>query len=148
MTVSIRPVEARDEAAWRALWDGYCTFYQATIPPDVTDATWARLLDPDAPVFGLVACDAEDRPVGLANCVLHLNTWTKRPVCYLEDLFVAPAARRTGAGRAFIAALTEQGRREGWHRLYWMTKADNREARALYDKVGQLTDWVRYDAPL
>lgn len=148
MSITIRPLEARDAAAWRALWGGYCTFYEVAIHPDVTAATWARLLDPDAAMFGLVACDDEDRPVGLANCVLHLNTWTRRPVCYLEDLFVAPAARGGGAGRALIAALVEQGKREGWHRIYWMTRADNREARALYDKVGQLTDWVRYDVPL
>jgi ribosomal protein S18 acetylase RimI-like enzyme len=145
---AIRALAARDKAAWRALWRGYCDFYQATIPDEATEATWARLLDPAQPMLGLVACDAEDRPVGLAHCVLHLNTWTEKPVCYLEDLYVAPEARGGGAARALIEALAERGRRAGWLRLYWMTKADNRRARALYDRVGTLTGWVRYDLPL
>jgi len=108
----------------------------------------ARLLDPAQPMIGLVACNAEDRPVALAHCVVHLNTWTEKPVGYLEDLFVAPEARCGGAARALIEALAERGRRDGWFRLYWMTKADNHRARALYDRVGRLTDWVRYDLPL
>jgi len=145
---AIRELAARDREAWRALWQGYCDFYQTAVADDVTDATWGRLLDPAQPMIGLVACDAADRPVALAHCVLHLNTWTDRPVCYLEDLFVAPEARCGGAARALIEALAERGRREGWFRLYWMTKADNHRARALYDRVGKLTDWVRYDMPL
>ena len=145
---TIRDLAARDKAAWLELWRGYCGFYQATVGDAATEATWARLLDPAQPMIGLVACDAADRPVALAHCVLHLNTWTVQPVCYLEDLYVAPEARCTGAARALIEALAERGRREGWLRLYWLTKADNHQARALYDRVGQLTDWVRYDLPL
>lgn len=145
---TIRDLAGRDRGAWRALWRGYCAFYQVAVADEVTEATWARLLDPAEPMIGLVACDAADRPVALAHCVLHLNTWTTKPVCYLEDLFVAPEARCTGAARALIEALAERGRREGWFRLYWMTKADNHRARALYDRVGRLTDWVRYDLPL
>ena len=145
---TIRDLAARDKAAWLELWRGYCAFYQATVADAATETTWARLMDPAQPMLGLVACDAAARPVALAHCVLHLNTWTTQPVCYLEDLYVVPTARCTGAARALIEALAERGKREGWLRLYWVTKADNHRARALYDRVGQLTDWVRYDLPL
>jgi ribosomal protein S18 acetylase RimI-like enzyme len=145
---AIRDLAARDKAAWLELWRGYCGFYQVAVADAATGTTWARLLDPAQPMLGLVACDAADRPVALAHCVLHLNTWTAQPVCYLEDLYVAPEARCAGAAQALIEALAERGRREGWLRLYWLTKVDNHRARALYDRVGQLTDWVRYDLPL
>ena len=145
---TIRDLATRDKSAWLVLWKGYCDFYEVAVADAVTEAAWARLVDPAHPSIGLVACDAEDRPVALAHCEIHSNTWNLKPNCYLEDLFVAPEARCAGAARALIEALAVRGRREGWLRIYWFTKADNHRARALYDRVGQLTDWVRYDLPL
>ncbi|HEX7006239.1 MAG TPA: GNAT family N-acetyltransferase [Alphaproteobacteria bacterium] len=146
---TVRELAARDKTAWLVLWKGYCDFYEVAVGDGVTEAAWARLVDPAARnTIGLVACDSEDRPVALAHCEIQSNTWSLKPNCYLEDLFVAPEARCAGAARALIEALAERGRREGWLRIYWFTKADNHRARALYDRVGQLTDWVRYDLPL
>lgn len=146
-TLSVRPVEAGDKDAWEALWAGYVAFYEADVPAHVTAATWARLMDAESGVFGLVAV-AEGAVVGIVNCVLHANTWMTAPVCYLEDLFVAPDARGKGAGRALIEAVAARAREQGWGRVYWMTKASNADARALYDRLAPVTDWVRYDYPL
>ena len=148
MTVTVRNLEPGDAEAWRTLWRGYCDFYKVSIPDGVTDATWRRLLDPREPFFGLVAQDGGYRVVGIVNCVLHPVTWSLLQTCYLEDLFVAPAARGQGAGRALIEAVRVRGRAEGWYRVYWMTKVDNATARALYDKVAGKSDWVRYHIPL
>ena len=154
MTITIRDLAADDEEAWRALWRGYCDFYETRIPGSVTDATWRRLMDADSPMFGLVACGgAGAGPVpgpviGIVNCVLHPVTWSEKPTCYLEDLFVATEARRMGAGRALIQAVLDRGQQMGWYRVYWMTKVDNRVARALYDKLAGKTDWVRYHVAL
>ena len=82
--------------------------------------------------------------VGFANCVVHENTWELQAVCYLEDLYVAPAARGQGAGRALIEWLRNAMRAEGWARLYWMTHKDNVMARDLYDQFTQADDFVRY----
>lgn len=147
MAVKIRPAESDDGPAWRTLWRGYCEFYGADIGDDVTRATWARILDPEAPVLGYVAC-LDGTVVGFANAVLHPNTWSMRAVCYLEDLFVGPAARGRGAARALIEALAVRGRADGWLRIYWMTHDDNAPARALYDSIAPVTNWVRYDLPL
>ncbi len=146
MTITIRDLAAADEEAWRALWRGYCDFYETKIPDSVTDSTWRRLMDGESPLFGLVACDggAGGPLVGIVNCVLHPVTWSDRPACYLEDLFVAPAARRQGAGRALIEAVLGRGDQMGWYRVYWMTKRNNRTARSLYDAIAGKTDWVRY----
>ncbi len=152
MTITVRDLAAGDEAPWRDLWQSYCDFYEIDIPDAVTDETWRRLLDDSQPFFALVACDGDDdgggAVIGFVNCVLHPITWATTPVCYLEDLFVAPEARSRGAGRALIEAVRERGEAGGWHRVYWMTADDNETARALYDKVADLTRWVRYDVPL
>ena len=143
----VRDLAATDKESWLALWRGYITFYGANVPEAVTETTWRRLLDPASPMFSLVAEHRKGEVIGIVNCVLHLNTWTTRQVCYLEDLFVAPAARGKGAGRALIEAVGERMLAGNWFRVYWMTKTDNATARTLYDKITPVTGWVRYDIP-
>jgi GNAT superfamily N-acetyltransferase len=139
----IRSVLPSDEAAWRRLWGGYCAFYEASVPEAVTQRTWQRILDPDSGITCMVAV-VDGQVAGFAHCVVHENTWETQPVCYLEDLFVDPAQRGQGVGRALLEWLRNAMRAEGWARLYWVTHRDNRAARALYDKFGQADDFVRY----
>ena len=148
MSITIRDLRPDDEDAWRQLWQGYLTFYESKVPANVTDETWRRLLAPgEATMFGLVAAEGHT-VIGFVNCVLHLNTWTDKPVCYLEDLFVNPATRNQGAGRALTEAVHERGRADGWHRIYWRTRDNNATARLLYEKVTDGTDWVTYEVSL
>jgi GNAT superfamily N-acetyltransferase len=51
--------------------------------------------------------------------------------------------RTRAAGKALIDALIEEGKREGWSKLYWVTR-ENNPARKLYDKYGEADDYVRY----
>lgn len=132
-----------DAAAWRRLWAGYLAFYGTALPEAVTAATWTRLLDPAAPIFGRVAERGGDL-AGFALCVLHAGTWSLAPTCYLEDLYVDPHARGGGIGRALIADLVETARAQGWASLYWHTRSDNAAARRLYDTFGRADGFVRY----
>jgi GNAT superfamily N-acetyltransferase len=141
--IQVRAPSGRDESAWRELWDGYCAFYEASIPEDVTAATWRRLLDPGAPVEGFVA-ELGGAVVGFVNYVRHPTTWATEDACYLEDLFVSTAARGGGAGRALIEAVLERARTGGWDNVYWHTRTGNARARALYDSFTAADDFVRY----
>ena len=62
-----------------------------------SDATFARLCEPDGDLVGLLAVDPDGRALGLAHLVFHPSTWTETPYCYLEDLFVDRAGRGSGA---------------------------------------------------
>lgn len=147
--VTIRDAEPFDEAGWRVLWAGYVRFYEADVPERTTARTWERILDPASPIDCLVAVEAEtERVVGFAVTVLHEGTWTGRPVCYLEDLFVAADARNRGIARRLIETLACRGRSRGWRRVYWKTNLDNTAARALYDKVGRVMPSVLYEIEL
>jgi GNAT superfamily N-acetyltransferase len=139
---AIRDPQPADEAAWRELWSGYNAFYQADIPESVTANTWRRILDPAATIFGRLAI-GDGEVAGFSVNVLHEATWTIAPVCYLEDLFVAPKFRGRGFGRALIADLVGRAAANGWSRLYWHTRADN-PARRLYDEFANTDDFVRY----
>ena len=71
------------------------------------------------------------------------STWTVAPVCYLEDLFVAPSFRGDGIGRLLIQDLVDRAKSNGWSRLYWHTRANN-PARHLYEEFAKADDFVRY----
>jgi GNAT superfamily N-acetyltransferase len=103
MSLEIRLPQPADEAAWRMLWSGYNHFYRAEVPPEVTAALWQKLLTPAAEITALIAAQ-HAAPVGFAHILFHPSTWSLHPSCYLEDLFVAPAARGTHAARALIEA--------------------------------------------
>ena len=143
MTVNIRSIEARDQARWRELWDGYCRFYEQRLAEDISRHTWGRIMDAASPVHAIVA-EREGVVVGMANYILHENTWTSTPVCYLEDLYVEPAARGAGVGRQLIDWLVAQMHAQGWARLYWNTKENNYRARGLYDQYTPRDAFVRY----
>jgi ribosomal protein S18 acetylase RimI-like enzyme len=138
----VRPLARTDAESWRRLWEAYIEFYEASVPEEVTQSTWGRLLEANS-MIGRVA-ESEGLVLGFSVSVLHESTWTTSPVCYLEDLFVHPDARGRGIGGALIEDLLRLGRQRGWSRLYWHTRADNFRARRLYDNFTQMDGFVRY----
>jgi GNAT superfamily N-acetyltransferase len=142
-----RPLEPSDRQDWGRLWDGYLKFYRAEVPASVTDHTFVRLLDPDSGMGGLVA-ERDGRVVGICNYLFHASTWSTAPTCYLQDLFVDPAARGSGAARSLILACEEVARAQGCFRLYWFTQEFNGPARSLYDTLAQRTSFIVYRKPL
>ena len=142
--VAIRRIGARDEARWRALWDGYCTFYERAPDEPVARHTWKRIMDPASLIFAIVAVREGEGVIGIANYLLHENTATLGPVCYLQDLFVDPARRSAGVGKALIDWLVGEMKAERWSRLYWNTRENNYRARGLYDKYTPHSGFVRY----
>lgn len=140
---SIRRLEPRDWGGWRVLWDAYLDFYREVLAEEVTTATFARLCD-DGDLFGLVAVDGTNEPVGFAHLVFHPSTWSKTTSCLLEDLFVARRARGFDVGRRLIGAVYEEADRRGSTNVYWHTQEYNAPARSLYDTVARRT-YVVYE---
>ncbi len=144
MTITIRPLTAADREQWLALWHGYLTFYESAVPGDVTDLTWSRILDPEAPIHGVCADDGNGKLLGIVHYLFHPVTWAAGPRCYLEDLFTAPEARGRGVGRALIEAVYAAADTRGADQVYWLTQEFNATARRLYDQVAQATPFMKY----
>jgi len=81
---------------------------------------------------------------GIVQYLFHRSCWTIGDYCYLQDLFVVPDARGLGAGRALIEAVEQAARAHGASRVHWLTKEDNRTARALYDKLAERSGFIQY----
>jgi len=143
MGVTIRAAMADDENDWRRLFAAYGRFYRANVPPDVVTHTWKRILDPETDMHALVA-DRDGDLIGITNYVFHESTWGDRPVCYLEDLYVDPAARGNGAARQLIEAVEAAARKKDAFRLYWHTQEYNGAARSLYDTIVPRSSFIVY----
>lgn len=150
---SIRRLERADRAQWRALWQQYLGptagarlpgFYLQPPPDTVVDATFERLVDPAQQPHALVAVNA-DRLVGFAHYVFHPSTWSLTQVCYLEDLYVEPAMRRAGAGRALIGALYAAADQVKAGTVYWVTHKSNAAAQAFWETLANSTAFIRYE---
>ncbi|GAU04111.1 GCN5 family N-acetyltransferase [Burkholderia stabilis] len=142
--VTVRPLVAADEAAWRPLWQGYQKFYDTALSDAVFATTWARLMDPAEPMFVLGAFDASGALVGIVHSIYHRSCWTEGSYCYLQDLYTAPDARGQGAGGALIEAVYEHAREAGASRVYWLTHETNTTARALYDRLANNAGFIQY----
>jgi GNAT superfamily N-acetyltransferase len=140
---SIRSLEAGDRTAWERLWLDYLVFYQTALAPEVTDATWTRLLDLAEPVHGLVA-ERDGTLLGIVHYLYHRSTWSVGSYCYLQDLFTSEAARGQGVGTALIEAVHARAEAAGASRVYWLTHETNGAARALYDRLATRTGFIQY----
>lgn len=142
--VAIRPVSEADEPEWRRLWTGYLEFYGATVPEAVYRVSFGRLLGSDPhDHHGLIA-ERDGRPAGLVHYLFHRHMWRVENVVYLQDLYVDPEARGGGIGRALIEAVYAAADAARCPAVYWLTQDFNHTARKLYDQVGELTPFIKY----
>jgi GNAT superfamily N-acetyltransferase len=140
----IRDATAADEAGFRALWAAYLAFYDMSLDSAVTDQTWARILDPASPMSARLAVDEAGAVLGFAVWHHHIASWHLANDLYLEDLFVDPAARGAGLGRALLDDLFALARTRGFGRIYWHTDEGNARARSLYDSYAPADGHIRY----
>ncbi len=144
MTITIRSVAADDRAAWGQLYAAYADFYQVTQTEDMRERVWGWLMDTAHEVEGLVA-ETDDGLIGIAHIRPFARPLAAATGGFLDDLFVDPAARGSGAADALIAAIKAEGGKRGWGVIRWITAEDNTRARKVYDRTAVATKWVTYD---
>lgn len=143
--MDIRPLVRADYDQWLPLWQENCDH---KIADDVTAETWRRLTHPKEQMFGLCAHAPDGTLAGILHYILHPTTGQIEPVCYMQDLFVAPACRRMGVGKRLVWALQDTGKTHGWARIYWIAANDNPAAVALYKTLGIRVDFGFYVLPI
>ena len=88
------------------------------------------------PLAEAVIAELEGVPVGFALFFQNFSTWTGRPSLYLEDLYVRPAARGRGAGKALLRHLAGIALERNCTRFEWSVLDWNEPAIAFYRTMG------------
>jgi GNAT superfamily N-acetyltransferase len=103
----------------------------------------AALFAPNPRAFCDIA-EADGRPVGCALWFYNYSTFEGSFGIYLEDLFVVPEARGTGAGLALMRRLARRCRDEGLKRLEWQVLDWNAPTIRFYDRLGATSksEWI------
>jgi GNAT superfamily N-acetyltransferase len=140
-TARIRPVAPGDEAGvWRLIAE-FAAFVkhaeEATGTPEQLAAHLFRGAWP--PLGGFVAED-DGRLVGYAIWFGTFSTFWTSPTLYLEDLYVSPSHRGTGAGLALFRAVAREAVARGCPRMHWSVLKWNAGAIEFYDRLGAERD--------
>ena len=137
---SIRLAALPDLAAVAALFDAYRQFYEQPADPALAlQFIGERMRRQESVILVAQAVDTPQTLVGFCQLYPSFCSVIAQPICTLYDLYVAPEARQTGAGRALMQAAHAHAQQNGFARLDLSTARTNHKAQALYESLG----WVR-----
>jgi len=144
MKRTIRRLKSDDREIWQHLWFGYLNYYESKVSDEVYQTTFERLIDSNYPQQNALIAIQEGIAVGLVHFIYHPHNWRIEDVCYLQDLYTAPSARGTGVARDLITEVYKAADSNGTPSVYWLTQDFNKTARKLYDKMADLTPFIKY----
>ena len=134
-SISIRQASVADLDAVAPLFDAYRQFYGKPSDPDLARAFLLERFAHDQSVIFL-AQDRDGAAVGFTQLYPSFSSVSAARIFILNDLFVAPAARRQGTASLLLRAARDFGRSAGAVRLILATAVTNESAQALYESEG------------
>lgn len=146
MDLRIRQAEPDDLHEVARLFDAYRQFYgQAS---DVAGARGFLAERMEARQSLLIVAEGDDALIGFAQLYPMFSSVRMAPIWILNDLYIAPEARRRGIGRLLLEASAMAARGAGATRIVLETAQENLAARALYEEAGweeESTQWYSLD---
>lgn len=144
--LQIRPVRPGDCPLILRFIRDLAEYERALEEVEATEAQLQALLFGDNPkVHGLI-CESDGEAVGFALYFYNFSSWLGRLGIFLEDLYVDPAHRGKGAGKALLQHLARQAVAEGCGRFEWNVLDWNEPAIRFYESFGARpqSEWVGY----
>lgn len=147
--IHIEPIAAGQMDALLPLIAAYQRFYAAEqIDEERNRAFFTRFIAPSDDGM-LLGAWRGDQLLGYACLYWSFTSIVPAETVLMNDLYVDPASRGQGVGRALIEASAAVGRERGAQRLEWMTATSNETAQRLYDSTAaKRSEWVEYELPL
>jgi len=142
---SVSFVSADDKPEWRSLFEGYAKFYKSPLTDEIADQVWDWLVDPGHVFEGLIVRDEQNKALGIAHVRACPRSLSGCDIGFVDDMFVDPDARGSGAADALVARLQELAEERGWPSIRWVTQHFNERGRAFYDRyTGGPSDFIMY----
>jgi len=143
--IKIRAATAADVPLILGFIRGLATYEKLLDEVEATPETLATTLFPAAgrPAAECILADADGTPAGFALFFASYSTFLAKPGLYLEDLFVEPAHRGRGVGRALLLHLARLANERGCGRMEWSVLDWNQPAIEFYEALGarRMREW-------
>jgi GNAT superfamily N-acetyltransferase len=147
MTVVVRTATAADADTFLSLVDGLADYEKLARPaPDARQRLLRDGFGEGPRRFDAYLAEVEGRAIGYAIVFETYSSFLALPTLYLEDLFVVPEARGSGAGHAFFRHLAAEALRRGCGRMEWVVLDWNELAIGFYERLGarRMAEWHGY----
>jgi diamine N-acetyltransferase len=142
--LNIRPATAADAATIAALVRELAEYEKLLPEARATPDDFLRELTADNPVIRVLIAEWHGEPAGFALYFFNFSTFVGRSGLYLEDLFVRPAMRQHGIGRALLRSLARIARDRNCGRMEWAVLDWNEPALKFYKSLDarQMKEWI------
>ncbi|HEY8994735.1 MAG TPA: GNAT family N-acetyltransferase [Lacunisphaera sp.] len=142
----IRPARPADVPVILGLIRGLADYEKLSHEVEATEEKLGRSLFPPGgspPEAHCVLAEVAGEPVGFALYFFNYSTFLARPGLYLEDLFVKPAFRGRGLGKALLLHLAKLANARGCGRMEWTVLDWNQPAIDFYESLGarRMQEW-------
>jgi len=143
--IDIRPATADDAALILRFIRELAVYERAEQEVVATEADIRATLFEQRAARALI-CSVDGEVAGFAVYFFNYSTWQGRKGLYLEDLYVTPACRNAGAGKALLRHLARVAVAEGCGRFEWSVLDWNEPALQFYRAIGAwpMDEWVRF----
>jgi GNAT superfamily N-acetyltransferase len=144
VTASIRPATRADAGEVLRLIRALAEYEKLAHEVVATEAGLLETLFGDKPAAEVLLAESAGRVVGLALFFQNYSTFLGRPGLYLEDLFVEPAYRAQGVGKALLRAVARLAVQRRCGRFEWAVLDWNTPAIEFYKSLGAqpMNDWT------
>ena len=133
-----------DKEDWSKLYYGYANFYKMPMNSDILDNVWGWIFNLDIKFYAIGVKSEHGELIGFMHFREMPSPLRGIVVGFLDDLFVRPDFRGSGAVQLLFQALKLQAQENGWPYVRWITASDNQRARAVYDHISETIDFVTY----
>lgn len=142
--IVVRPARPGDAGLVLGFIRGLAAYERMLDEVVITEAELDATLFAERPRAFCDIAEADGAPVGFAFWYYNYSTFEGGFGIFLEDIFVVPEARGTGAGKALMRRLAQRCRDEGLKRLEWNVLDWNQPAIDFYDRLGARaeTEWI------
>ena len=146
MTLSIREAVRADVPVILHFIRELAVYEKAGHEVEATEASLEEALFGPATVTKAAICEKDGVAIGFACWFLSFSTWQAKNGLYLEDLYVTPEHRGSGAGKALLKYLARTALENGCGRFEWSVLDWNEPAIRVYDAIGAepQAEWLRY----
>ena len=142
--MKVAALNLNDKDKWAQLYDGYAELYEMKMNKDILDTVWSWIHNHEVKFYSIGVKSSENELIGFMHYREMPSPLRGKLVGFLDDLFVHPDFRGTGAVQLLFGELKIQAKKNDWPYVRWITATDNSRARKVYNQISKPIDFVTY----